>query len=37
MKDITTEHTTEMIFENINIDTGLRESIFKTSEMTRIH
>ncbi len=37
MENIKTNHKTELIFEDIEVDTGLDEKVFKSNYMTRIH
>lgn len=37
MEDLKSKHKTELIFDNIQVDTGLDEGIFDTSQMKRIH
>jgi hypothetical protein len=37
MEDLKSKHKTELIFDQIKVDTGLKEEIFDTSYMTRIY
>lgn len=37
MEDIKSNHKTELFFDQINVDTGLKEEIFHQNYMTRIH
>jgi outer membrane lipoprotein-sorting protein len=37
MENLKSNHKTELIFEEIDVDTGLDENVFKSSYMTRIH
>ena len=37
MQNLKSNHKTELIFEEIDVDTGLDENVFKSNYMTRIH
>jgi len=37
MENLKTKHQTEMIFDEIKVDTGLDKKVFKSNYMTRIH
>lgn len=37
MKDLKSDHKTDLLFDQINVDTGLKDEIFDTSYMTRIY
>jgi hypothetical protein len=37
MEDLKSEHKTELLFDQISVDTGLKNEIFDTSYMTRIY
>jgi len=37
MENLKSKHKTEMVFEDIEVDTGLEEKVFKSNYMTRIH
>jgi hypothetical protein len=37
MEDLKAKHKTEMIFDQIQVDTGLDEKIFDTHSLKRIH
>lgn len=37
MENLKSKHKTELVFDEINVDTGLDEKIFKSNYMTRIH
>jgi len=37
MENLKSDHKTEMVFEDIEVDTGLDENMFKSNYMTRIH
>lgn len=37
MENLKSKHKTELIFENIRVDTGIEDEVFKSSYMKRIH
>lgn len=37
MENLKTRHKTELIFEKVEVDTGIDEQVFESSYMTRIH
>jgi len=37
MENLKTKHKTEMLFDELEVDTGLDEKVFKSNYMTRIH
>jgi hypothetical protein len=37
MKDLKSDHKTELVFDQISVDTGFKDEIFDTSYMTRIY
>ncbi len=37
MENLKTRHKTELIFDKIEVDTGIDEQVFESSYMTRIH